>query len=223
MKNNFLKRRTIHDDSVPLKTKGIEFTRMWKLRKNHFILVISKLFYSRVRLCIALFNISRCEYIFTGVKFSLSRIISPEHGCTQNLPNIIPFGNIDSRAKKKNPEDPRWIDDELSGHDSTGKFPRSRNLTGIRLEILEKGVRVILVESCLPFNGNHREKLRGPRWLRTNVRCVAKECSERMARKKNERRTRKDSRIEWSSSSRRYLWKLFYAPSRMTENEEGSR
>lgn len=130
---------------------------------------------------------------------------------------------IDSRAKKKNPEDPRWIDDELSGHDSTGKFPRSRNLTGIRLEILEKGVRVILVESCLPFNGNHREKLRGPRWLRTNVRCVAKECSERMARKKNERRTRKDSRIEWSSSSRRYLWKLFYAPSRMTENEEGSR
>lgn len=123
---------------------------------------------------------------------------------------------MDSRAKWKkkrkkaasNPKNPRWIDDELSGHESTGKFPRSRNLTGIRLEILEKGVRVILVESCLPFNGNHREKLRGPRWLRTNVRCVAKERSER---KKNERRTRKDSRIERSSSSRSYLWKLFHA------------
>lgn len=123
----------------------------------------------------------------------------------------IEWIHVQKKKKKKatsNPKDLRWIDDELSGHESTGKFPRSRNLTGIRLEILEKGVRVILVESCLPFNGNHREKLRGPRWLRTNVRCVAKERSER---KKNERRTRKDSRIERSSSSRSYLWKLFHA------------
>lgn len=122
-----------------------------------------------------------------GVKFFLSRFV-------QNLPKIIREGgkkSIRAKRKRKNPEEPGRIDDEVSRPRLDRKISSLlRNLTGIRLEILEKGVRVILVESsCLPFNGNHREKLRGPRWLRTNVRCVAKERSER---KKNERRTRKD-------------------------------
>lgn len=121
-----------------------------------------------------------------GVKFSLSRFV-------QNLPKIIRERkkSIREKRKRKNTEEPGRIDDEVSRPRLDRKISSLlRNLTGIRLEILEKGVRVILVESsCLPFNGNHREKLRGPRWLRTNVRCVAKERSER---KKNERRTRKD-------------------------------
>lgn len=152
-----------------------------------------------MRLYIALFKISRCEYIYILYGNKIFDALENYFSQTILYRKLFHSENRFTRQRKNSHEDPRWIDDELSGHESTGKFPRPRNLTGIRLEILEKGVRVILVESCLPFNGNHREKLRGPRWLRTNVRCVAKERSERMARKKNERRTRKDSRVEWSS------------------------
>lgn len=96
-----------------------------------------------------------------GVKFFLSRFV-------QNLPKIIREGgkkSIRAKRKRKNPEEPGRIDDEVSRPRLDRKISSLlRNLTGIRLEILEKGVRVILVESsCLPFNGNHREKLRGPR------------------------------------------------------------